>query len=295
MYNIYQNNYKQQKVSYYYKFNFVSPEPIFLELREELKSYFQTGVIDDVLFPKYTEDCLRRLGRASYKIEENIFQLEDYQCQLPENFAAVRELWLITPAEQHYRMPNSCYEQALIRLNPERDDRCIPGQYCAPTEIRATYKSTGVVIQKFQCHYLLKPGNVHAKENCSLDSLNMFSEAQDTFDIRGNKLVTNFPTGTLYMVYYAKDYDENQYQLIPDNIRIQDYIKAELKYKCFDNIYNNVSDETLKQIENKMLLYERKRDEAKVLAETEIMKQTLEKQIMAAKAAKNRLNKYKIT
>jgi hypothetical protein len=97
------------------------------------------------------------------------------------------------------------------------------------------------------------------------------------------------------MVYYVKDYDDNEYQLIPDNQRIQDYLLAELMFRCFENIYNNVSDETLKQIEGKMIYYERKRDEAKVMAEVEIKKQTIEKQITATKSARNRLNKYQIT
>lgn len=282
------------KTSYYYKYNFVSPETIYTEIKEELRTYFQTGVIDDILFPRYTEDCLKRLGRSSYKIEENIFNLEDFQTKLPDNFEAVRELWLVTPHEQSYRMPNSCYEQSTIRLTSEKD-RCNPGDICAPKEIKVTYKITGKIIQTFQCQHLLKPGNVHAKENCSLDSFNIFSDSMETFDIRGNKLVTNFPEGTLYMVYYVKDYDENEYQLVPDNIRIKDYLKAYLKYKCFENIYNNISDETLNQVQAKLAYYEAKMYEAKVLAESELMKQTIEQQIRATKSARRRFNKYQIT
>lgn len=282
------------KISYYYKYNFVSPEPIYTQVKEELKSYFQTGVIDDILFPKYTEDCLKKLGRSSYKIEENIFQIEDFEFRLPDNFHAVRELWLTTPFEQSYQMPSSCYEQATIRVTPERD-RCDPGDFCAPKEIKVTYKTTGTVIQRFECHHLLKPGNVNAKENCTLDSYNRFSDSLESFDIRGGKIVTNFPSGTVYMVYYVKEYDENENQLIPDNVRIQDYIYKELYYQCFRNIYNNVSDETLAQIERKMMLYKQDRDEAKVIAETEIKKQTIEKQIRSAISARDRLKKYNIT
>jgi len=96
-------------------------------------------------------------------------------------------------------------------------------------------------------------------------------------------------------VYYVKDYDNNDYQLVPDNIRIKDYIKAYLKYKCFETIYNNVSDETLRQIEGKLVYYERKADEARVMAETEIRMQTIQKQIMSVKSQRNRFNKYHIS
>jgi hypothetical protein len=282
------------KVSYYYKYNFISPEPLYSEVKEELKSYFQTGVIDDILFPKYTEDCLKKLGRSSYKIEENIFKLEDFQTKLPDNFEAVRELWLTTSAEQSYQMPNSCYEQATVRITPERD-RCDEGDFCAPKEIKVTYKTTGTIIQKFYCHHLLKPGNVNARENCTLDSYNMSSDAMETFDIRGGKLVTNFPEGTLYMVYYVKDYDDNDFQLVPDNVRILDYLKSYLKYKCFENIYNVVHDESVRQIEAKMMYYKNEMYEFKVMAETEIKKQTIEQQIRATKSARNRFRKFYIS
>lgn len=278
-------------VSYYYKFNFVSPEEIYTEIKEELRSYFQTGVIDDILFPRYTEDCLKRLGRGSYKIVENIFKLEDYECKLPTDFEAVRELWLVTPHQTTYKMPNSHYEQSSIRLDANRDDRCSE-KFCAPTEVKVTWKITGKIVQTFECSHLLKPGNIHATDKCSMDSVNMFSESMDTFDIRAGKIITNFPEGTLYMVYYTKEYDDNDYQLIPDNIRIKDYLKAYLKYKCFETIYNNISDETLNQVQVKLQYYESKMYEAKVLAENEIRKQTIEQQIRSVKSARDRFKKY---
>src|SRR3972149_2042409 len=117
------------KASYYYKYNFISPESIYTEIKEELRSYFQTGVIDDILFSRYTEDCLKRLGRSSYKIEENVFRLEDFETRLPDNFQAVRGLYLITPHDVSYKMANSCYEQATVRVTPERD-RCNAGDFC---------------------------------------------------------------------------------------------------------------------------------------------------------------------
>jgi hypothetical protein len=281
------------KPSYYYKYDFVSPESLYAEVKEELKTYFQTGVVDDLLFSRYTEDCLSRLGRSSFRIVENFFNLEDFETRLPENFKAVRELWLVTPHEVSYRMPTATYEQTSFKIDSDLDeDRCEPS--CTPNEIKVTYKTTGTVIQRFTKQYLLKPGNIHAKESCATDFLNTFTDSLDTFDIRNGKIVTNFREGVLYLVYYAKEYDDNDYQLIPDSIRIKDYIKAYLKYKCFETIYNNISDETLNQVAGKLAYYEKKLDEAKEIAETEIKKQTIHKQILATKSARNRFNKFLI-
>lgn len=279
------------KPSYYYKYNFISPESLYAEIKEELKTYFQTGVIDDILFTRYTEDCLRRLGKGSYEILENIFNIEDFETKLPEDFESVRELWLTTPQEVSYKMPSSSYEQVSVKIDSSFN-RCETS--CAPDEIKVTYKTSGNVIQKFTKHYLLKPGSVNAKNSCSSDSLNVIVDSLDTFDIRNGKIVTNFREGMLYLVYYVRRYDENSYPLIPDNIRIKDYIKSYLKYKCFETIYNNISDETVRQVEGKLMYYEKKADEAKEMAETEIKKQTVQKQIMSTKSSRNRFNKYLI-
>lgn len=280
------------KLSYYYKYNFVSPEPIYAEIKEELRSYFATGVVDDVLFGKYTEDCLKKFGKSVYKIEENILKLEDFQATLPDNFKSVRELWLVAPAQVSYRMPNACYEQATIKVSSDRD-RC--KDFCAPEEVKVTYKTTGTIIQRFQCSHLLTPGNVNAQKFCSDDSWNIGADSLESFDIRGNKIITNFPEGSLYLVYYAEDFDENQNNMIPDHEAVQDYIKSYLKYKCFETISNNIFDETARQIESKRDYYERKADEALIIARTELKMQTAEQVIRATKYARRRFNKYKIS
>ena len=59
-------------MSYYYKYNFVSPEPVYATVKEELKSYFDTGAVDDLLFPTYLDKALKKLGRTTFVISEEI-------------------------------------------------------------------------------------------------------------------------------------------------------------------------------------------------------------------------------
>ena len=100
-------------MSYYYKYNFVSPEPIFATVKEELKSYFDSGAVDDLMFPSYVNKCLSHLGKGSYNIVEQVLYIEDYQVRLPDNFYAVREAWLCADINGFpYRTPNSFYSQA---------------------------------------------------------------------------------------------------------------------------------------------------------------------------------------
>ena len=100
-------------MSYYYKYNFVSPEPVYSTVKEELKSYFDTGAVDDLLFPTYLDKCLKKLGRTTYVIAEQALYIEDFQARLPDNFVAVREAWMCTEIPQYpYQTANSLYTQA---------------------------------------------------------------------------------------------------------------------------------------------------------------------------------------
>ena len=97
-------------MAYYYKYNFISPDPVYATVKEELKSYFDTGAVDDLLFPTYLDKCLKKLGRATYVIQETILDVVDFEARLPDNFHAVREAWACTEEQgRPYQTPNSFY------------------------------------------------------------------------------------------------------------------------------------------------------------------------------------------
>lgn len=296
-------------MSVYYKYDFVSPEPVFAIVREELKNYFDSGAVDDLMFPTYLNKCLNRLGKGTYKIVEEVLTIEDYQSKLPDNFYKLREAWacVVIPGTA-YRTPNSFYSQAAstdtIQVTPVisagqpctntdcSDENC---PECMPELIQAVYKTNNEVIPVgVQRQYLLKPGNISTQSYCSNDCKNFGSNALDSFDIRDNKFVVNFKNGTVYLILYVTDYDDLGGQLIPDNLRIKEYIEQYLKYKVFETLTNQVNDETYNQLERKMGYYKSLSDEAFILAENEIKKQTANQKITAIKRNLNALNRYEL-
>ena len=64
---------------YYYKYNFISPEPTYALIQEELKSYFDSGAVDSVLFESWTDKCLRKLGKSSYYITSTVLHLDNFE------------------------------------------------------------------------------------------------------------------------------------------------------------------------------------------------------------------------
>jgi hypothetical protein len=314
-------------MSYYYKYNFISPEIVYSTVKEELKSYFDTGAVDDLMFPTYTDKCLRKLGRTTYVISEEILYIEDFQARLPDNFFAVREAWLCTEVPGYpYQTANSFYSQAAsqttIQVSPLtvggqdccKNPQCLNPTSCAgecmPELIEAVYKTNQQSGRSYRQEYLLKPGNISARNNCAVDyndnwefygysgvanrSSTPGASAADSFDIRDNKFVTNFRTGVVHLLFYATEYDNSGNQMIPDNYRIREYIEAFIKYKIFETLTNQTNDETFQQLQQKLVYYKQMSEEAFIMADIEIKKQDAWTKQRRIKNDLNRFNMYEL-
>lgn len=308
-------------MSYYYKYNFVSPEPIYATVKEELKSYMDTAAVDDLLFPTYLDKCLRKLGRATYVIAETPLFIEDFQARLPDNFYAVREAWLCTEVNGFpYQTANSFYSQASSQTTIQVSPLTIQGNACnnpscqeplcegtcMPEMIQAVYKTNNEIAMTYKRVYLLKPGNISAKQHCDVSYTNAWEDmtpidnftpgasAYDSFDIRDNKFVTNFRKGIVHLIFYAQDYDGSGNQLIPDNFRVREYVEHFIKYKVFETLVNQINDETFNQLQQKLVYYKQLSDEAFVMADIELKKQTVWEKQRRVKAGLNRFNMYEL-
>jgi len=317
-------------MSYYYKYNFVSPEPIYALVKEEFKSYFDTGAVDDLLFPTYLDKCLRKLGRATYVIAEQILYIEDFEARLPDNFFAAREAWMVAEIPQYpYQTANSFYSQAAeettIQVAPliVNGTECTAGNckdpaspcfdHCMPQIIQAVYKTNNQVARSYRREFLLMPGNISARSNCTVDyntaawefnasspglasnnSSTPGSSSYNSFDIRDNKFVTNFRSGVVHLLFYATEYDCGGNQLVPDNYRIREYVEAFVKYKIFEILTNQTNDETFQQLQQKLTYYKQLSEEAFIMADIEIKKQDPYAKQRRIKNDLNRFNMYEL-
>jgi hypothetical protein len=310
-------------MSNYYKYNFVSPEPVYAIVKEELKSYFDTGAVDDLLFPTYLDKCLRKLGRTTYPIVETALFIEDFEARLPDNFYAVREAWLCTAINGYpYQSANSFYSQAassttiqvspvIVSGNPCQDGSCHQENCptCMPDLIQAVYKTNNTTAVTYRKEYLLKPGNISAKKNCEVEYTNNWefykdspalhnftpsSSSYDSFDIRDNKFVTNFRNGIVHMLFYCTEYDTTGNQMIPDNYRIREYVEAFIKFKVMETITNQTNDETFNQLQTKLVYYKQQSEEAFIMADIETKKQDAWTKQRRIKNDLNRFNMYEL-
>lgn len=278
-------------MSFYYKYNFVSPAPIFALVKEELKGYFDTGAVDDTLFSTYTDQCLKKLGKASYPIAHAMLCIDNYESRLPDDFYGVREAWGCCDYLQTYQLPSALYTQISTRLD---DDSLVCNLNCeSPDVIQAVYKTTNTIAFEWKKTHLLKPGNIYPVCPKDLYCANYDSIADDSYDIRDNKFVTSFSEGKVYIQYYSNQFDcENQ--LVPDGYRIQKFIELFLKEKIFEQLSNQATDDTMKTMEYKYDKAKAKADEAYILADTENKKEDVYRKQRAIKRAQNRFKSFDI-
>ncbi len=288
-------------MSYYYKYKFVSPEPLYARVKEEMKSYFDSNAVDDLMFPVWTEKCLAKLGRSSLKIVPALLFMDAFEAKLPPDFVAVRECWLTANTfSPTYRKPGAFYQQITTVLNKPYDP-CDPALNCDPCNpdiLTVTTKTNTEVTQSISLKYLLTPGNIHTRKECEHGCLNdnayRFGRTAEgmNYDIRDGKLVTNFRDGDVFLIYYSSQRDDAGYQLIPDNYRIGEFIEAFLKQKIFEQLYNQITDETFNQIREKYLFYKQLADEAYILADIEIKKKTIYEKAQGIRKDRHRFDPY---
>lgn len=313
-------------MAYFYKYNFVSPEPIFAIVKEELKSYFDTGAIDDLLFPVYTNKCLEKLGKGTHAIVPVVLFVEDFVARLPDNFYAIREAWYCTwSGGGSYTTGKALYTQTSdlnsIQVspltiggeptcnNPICEDPQCEGE-CLSQVVQAVYKTIESLPRaSFKRSFLLKPGNISISDVCEYnynETSALYgnqgsgergipnSASFDSFDIHDNKFVTTFREGIVEVLMYASDFDNLGNQMIPDNSRIREYIEAFLKFKVFEILTNQTNDETFNQLQSKMVMYKQLADEAYIMAELEIKKQDIYKKHLRIKKNLGRFDKYEL-
>lgn len=281
------------KISSYYQYPFISPESLFATIKEELSSYFETGVMDDNLFPRWTSEALKKLSKSSLKVEHEVLFVEGYQAKLPSGFHSVKEAWGVTCLSDTMLLPEATYENVTRNITPEYD-RCSPCDPCLPDLVRVTYKTKSTVTYDYKITTLLKPGNVNAITQCGTDCLNIGSKSYEEFDIRGNKIVTNFENGTIYLIYYSENYDDNGFQLIPDATQIELYIEKYLKFKLFYKLYQTITDETVNQVRTKYLEAKVDMEEAFITALNHTKKETVRRKIEKMKRVRDTFKHYYI-
>jgi len=70
----------------YREYPYTSIATLLAEVKEEMKSYFESGAVTEIMIPTYAEQCLRKLKTVALKPEQAILFIEDHKGTLPPDF-----------------------------------------------------------------------------------------------------------------------------------------------------------------------------------------------------------------
>lgn len=235
-------------MSKYDNFEFISAEILVAEVKQQLKSYFDSGSITEIMIPTYISTALRKLNHTVLECKEDIIILEDYKAKLPADFAYLDDIYLcekvdiittpLTTTVFNYYKKTYCH------------DSC-ENEY-------ETFSQRTVDIPSWITTHL-KPCLLkvyYGSRSYCLDSCTGIRMIDNLNEVKINKktVTANFQTGTLYVKYYTTPEDEYG-PLIPNIVEVEDCIKAYLTFQLFDQLYNSVTDESINVIERKRALY----------------------------------------
>jgi hypothetical protein len=295
----------------YYQYEFQSPEPLFAQVKEELRSYFAAGMIDDLMFDLYVTQALRKLTKVGARpIKTCLLFIDCNEAKLPPDFFDYREVWatfgILSPS---FRVPGAYYRSIVTTLTDLYDpcndncetDCCVPEQIdhsnccgsCNPDSVQIITKAQTELQHSIRLSYLLTPGNIATRGYGDLISPNHRMSNTSKFHIQNGKISVEFREGDIYMAYYAKDEDCEGNQLVPVNYRIEQYIIDFIKCKLFEFLWNTTTDETFNQAFQKYKVYEQKKDESYILADIEMKKDTIEKKVARIKKDQHRHDDYR--
>lgn len=284
--------------------DFITVDRAYSLVREELKSYFDTGSVDDSLFDIWSSQAMRKFQGSYMPVKQVYIPIENYIADLPEDFQKVKEAWAC--GIYHTSIidnPTATYYQKDCRVTPI-DDKCHEcfcpedPQPCTCENIdpmyRVTHKITGSTLLEYWTSHLLLPEGRETLQRCGQNCPNTnLKTAQNRFSISGCRIQTSYREGGIHMLYYSTNLNEEGTLLIPDVMEVEDFLIKYLKFKVLEQVSNQTTDETFNQIERKLYKAEQDKTEAFISAETSLKKKTNYDIANLIVKRKNRLNRYR--
>lgn len=263
-------------------YDWISADSIIAQLKEELRSYFETGVIDDGMFPMYVDHCLKKVGMTMLETIDEIIPLRNKKAILPEGIVFLNDV-LYAGDEQNIKgnIPGgtNMYNQTTTEVVLQTDGTLnVPGNPEVGSTVQVVERTTNRLLNTYDIVTRLRPATLQAKNMCEDSRFKKFYDYPYYYDVNGRILSTNHADGELLIRYKRYRLDDEGYPMIPDHVVMQDLVQFYLRYKIFEQLWNSVTDETYNQMQNKMQYYEQKYNESLIMARTEFVAPSFQQQ-----------------
>jgi len=236
---------------FYENLNYINAESLIAEVKQELKSYFESGAISEILIPTFIDQSLRKLRVLALKPEEAVLHFTNYKSELPCDFVLLDRAMMYDHEIEFSAGTNSLEGYWHKSITCTNCNDCTPSEETYET---ITVPGTGFKIKMKQPRWIRV---YHAsKQYCTDGCENLSVSSSDVLQVFNNsKVSSTFETGCVYIRYYARPVDDNGIPMIPEILEVEEYVKSYLKFKFFEMLWHSVMDESVNQIVSKFQYY----------------------------------------
>lgn len=264
---------------------YVSPERLYARIREEMSSYFNADMLNDLLFEEYTLDCLKEFEKTFFPKKRVFLQFENGLADLPCDYDSFREAVLygadhivtaIDPVPVYYMSD-------------------VPEQECSDPDGVPCLSECGCSCEG-SCGDSCDARDRYLRRiNHNIEIIKAYRKrlSQDDLEIDCGKIKLPCYSGALNLVYYAKPYDEDENILIPDNYFVQRYISAYITFSLYNRLWNEATDETFNQSYKKREVAKFEMEEARDDAMGNVKRSTTDSIIKSIRRQRKSLNKFR--
>lgn len=286
----------------YKEYPYIPIDTLVAEIKEEMKSYFESGAVTEIMLPTYVDQCLRKLKTTVLKPEQGILFIEEHKGTLPPDFHLLN---YAISYETRYDRRHGLTPTLPSTVGYYSKDISCEGGNCA---LDGACDSQFQVFEKITCqgyqdvrYTMTRPQWIRvyygSRDLCTTNCRNLSVRSGDVLTIHEHRGVTaTFERGCIYVSYFSRPVDEHTgLPLIPEVLEVEEYVKSHMKFKLFEQLWNSVVDETYNQIQNKMQYY--KQDSLnKLQAAIGVLRQRTRQQVNDdIVRQRNRFSKYNIS
>lgn len=222
------------------------------EIKTDFKSYYNSGLLDDVSMERWALQALKMFGVNIMVLQDNVIEIQDGKGVLPDNFFSLHAAYECEPVSYENK-PKQVLQN--VRQWKETTEDIRRFDSCEPCCVEETEK---IITERFYLedkehvfNYrptgLLSLGKNIKHNSYASSCVNKFAKNPREISIRNSMIYTNYSKGNIYLVYYGLEYDEENDIIITDTPRgaLVRYVEDYVKYKVVEKIVINQDDTNL--------------------------------------------------
>ena len=263
-----------------YTYQWESPEGIYAEIKLELKSYFDSGAIDDTLFQAYTDTVLSKIGHSMLEEKYDIIELKNYKAFLPEYIQRLNFVLCISNYKTYTYQSFSKKGSSELKWYLNEDSNSMQNDPICK-EVLIFNTETGAESSESFTTFRLVPVDIQSKALTEDHWFKQLFSFDSWYRVNGRILESNIKDGHLCIQYKTRRITDDGYLMIPAEQKFYDLLSNYIKYKLFELLWHRITDESSNQIQAKLIYYKQQYDESLIIARTEFNSKSYNEQLQS--------------